>query len=218
MYLCLYMVPKPDKSTYLPDKLVSSLNCLLKIQYMWMDKEVVAHIYNEIFLSLKKEQIWVSSTGVRKPEALIWSELSQKEKNRYHILMHMYGIQKKWHWRTYLQGRNRDASTENSLVETAGEEGGPARGQGSNAPTTVPSTASQWEGASWHTEPVLRDNVEGRGRAQGGRVLREGGGVRCLSLIRAGVRQQRNQCCLLWFLTTQQFKAISLQLKNFNYP
>ena len=58
----------------------------------WMNKEAVVHIYNGILLSHKKECIWVSSNEV--DEHIIQSEVSQKQKNKYHILMHIYGIQK----------------------------------------------------------------------------------------------------------------------------
>ena len=54
----------------------------------WMDKEVVVYIHNGILLSLyKKERIWVSSNEVDEQ-----SEVSQKEKDKYCILMHIYGI------------------------------------------------------------------------------------------------------------------------------
>ena len=53
----------------------------------WMDKEVVVHIHNGILLSHKKEHILVSSDEVGEQ-----SEVSQKEKDKYHILMFIYGI------------------------------------------------------------------------------------------------------------------------------
>ena len=56
----------------------------------WTDKEVVVHIHNGILLSHKKECIRVSSLEVDKP--IIQSEVSQKEKDKYYILMHLYGI------------------------------------------------------------------------------------------------------------------------------
>ena len=54
-------------------------------------KKVVVHIYNGILLSHKKEWIWVSSMRwmILKP-IIIQSEVSQKEKNKYYILMHIY--------------------------------------------------------------------------------------------------------------------------------
>ena len=42
-------------------------------------------------LSYKKERIWVSPNEVDEPRAYC-SEISQKDKDKYHILMHLYGI------------------------------------------------------------------------------------------------------------------------------
>ena len=55
-----------------------------------MDKKVLVHIHNGILLSHKKEHIWVSSDEVDEP--IIQSDVSQKEKDNYCILMHIYGI------------------------------------------------------------------------------------------------------------------------------
>ena len=61
-----------------------------------MDKEVVVHIYNGILLSHKKERNWVICRDVDGPRCgwvfVIQSEVSQKEKNKYRILMHICGI------------------------------------------------------------------------------------------------------------------------------
>ena len=57
-----------------------------------MDKEVVVHIYNGVLLGHKKN---ISDSVIMKwmnLEPIIHSEVSQKEKNKYHILMHIYGI------------------------------------------------------------------------------------------------------------------------------
>ena len=54
----------------------------------WMDKEVVVSIHDGILLSHTKEHIWVSSDEVDELEPIIQSEVSQKEKDKYHILMH----------------------------------------------------------------------------------------------------------------------------------
>ena len=43
-------------------------------------------------LSHKKEHIWVSSNEVDELEPIIQSEISEKEKDKYHIPMHIYGI------------------------------------------------------------------------------------------------------------------------------
>ena len=52
----------------------------------------MAHIYNGILLSHKKEQNWVICRDVDGPESVIQSEVSQKEKNKYYILTHVCGI------------------------------------------------------------------------------------------------------------------------------
>ena len=57
-----------------------------------MDKEAVVHIYKEILLSHKKEHIWVSSSEVDEPRACYAGEVSLKQKNKFCILMHIYGI------------------------------------------------------------------------------------------------------------------------------
>ena len=58
-----------------------------------MNKEALAHIYNGLLLKHKKEHSCVSSKWMNlKP--IIQSEVSHKEKDKYHIPMLMYGIQK----------------------------------------------------------------------------------------------------------------------------
>ena len=47
---------------------------------------------NGILLCHKKEHIWISSGEVMNLEPVIQSEMSPKEKNKYHILMLIYGI------------------------------------------------------------------------------------------------------------------------------
>ena len=44
-----------------------------------------------ILFNYIKEHIWVSSNEVDEPTAC-YTELSQKEKDKYHILMHIHGI------------------------------------------------------------------------------------------------------------------------------
>ena len=59
-----------------------------------MDKEVVVHIYNGILLSHKKEHIGSFVETWMDLETVIQSEVSQKEKNKYCILMHICGTLK----------------------------------------------------------------------------------------------------------------------------
>ena len=57
----------------------------------WIDKEVVIHLKNGILLSHKKEHIWVSANEVDEPRAY-YTEWGKKEKDKYCILTHIYGI------------------------------------------------------------------------------------------------------------------------------
>ena len=62
--------------------------------YRGVDKEDVVHIYNGILLSHKKNEFesvlvkWLNLEPVKQ------SVIGQKEKNRYHTVKHIYGIQK----------------------------------------------------------------------------------------------------------------------------
>ena len=58
-----------------------------------MDKEDVVHIYNGVLLN-HKEHIWISSIEVDELRAYYTEWRKQKEKNKYHILIHTYGIYK----------------------------------------------------------------------------------------------------------------------------
>ena len=55
-------------------------------------------------------------------EPITQSEVSQKEKDMYHNLTHIY-IQnlEKWYWRVYLQGSNGKTDIENRLVDMGRE-------------------------------------------------------------------------------------------------
>ena len=96
-----------------------------------MDKETVAHIYNGILLSHKKERIWVTSSEVDEPRAHYteWSK-SEREKQISYINTYRCNLEK-WYWWTCLQGRNRDADIESRLVDTAGEGVEGANGESS---------------------------------------------------------------------------------------
>ena len=56
-----------------------------------MDKETLVHIQNGIFLSHKRDAFESVLVRQMNLEPIIQSEESQKEKNKYHILMHIYG-------------------------------------------------------------------------------------------------------------------------------
>ena len=56
-----------------------------------MDKEIVVHIHSGTSLNHKKEHIWVSSDEVDEPRTY-YTEWSEREKDKYRIPMHIYGI------------------------------------------------------------------------------------------------------------------------------
>ena len=57
-----------------------------------MDKEDVAHIYNGILRSHKRNKIELFVVRWMDLESVIQSEVSQKEKNKYRVLTHIYEI------------------------------------------------------------------------------------------------------------------------------
>ena len=56
-------------------------------------------------------------------EIVIQSEVSQKEKNKYHTLTHICGMWKHWYRRSYLQSRNRDTDIEDKCMDIKGGRG-----------------------------------------------------------------------------------------------
>ena len=60
----------------------------------WMDKEVLVPIHNGILLGHKRNIFESVLMRWMKLEPIIQSEESQKEKDKYRILTHIYGIQK----------------------------------------------------------------------------------------------------------------------------
>ena len=56
------------------------------------DKEVVVRIYNETLFSHKQNEFESVLVRWMNLEPVIHSEVSQKEKNKYQILMHICGI------------------------------------------------------------------------------------------------------------------------------
>ena len=57
----------------------------------WVDKEAMVHMHNGILLNHKKEPLWVSANEKDEPGAY-YTEVSQKEKNKYCVLTHKYRI------------------------------------------------------------------------------------------------------------------------------
>ena len=57
-----------------------------------MDKEAVLHIHNGMLLSHKTNACESVLMRWMNLDLITQSEVNQKEKTRYHILMHIYGI------------------------------------------------------------------------------------------------------------------------------
>ena len=55
-----------------------------------MDKEDVAHIYNEYYSAIQRNEIELFVVRWMDLESVIQSEVCQKEKNKYHMLTHIY--------------------------------------------------------------------------------------------------------------------------------
>ena len=54
------------------------------------------HVYAmEYYSAIKRNEIELFVVRWMDPESVIQSEVSQKEKNKYHMLTHIYGILKK---------------------------------------------------------------------------------------------------------------------------
>ena len=62
----------------------------------WIKK--IRHIYTmEYYSAIKGNEIELFVMRWMELGSVIQSEVSQKEKNNYHMLTHIYGIQKKWY-------------------------------------------------------------------------------------------------------------------------
>ena len=80
-------------------------------------------------------------------EPIIQSEVSQKEKNNYHILTHIYGIYKDGTEEPIFRAAVENTDTENSLMDTAGRgrRGWEVCRDNTETYITICKTDSQWE-------------------------------------------------------------------------
>ena len=108
-------------------------------------------------------------------EPTIQSEVSQKEKDKYHIA-YTRNLER-WYWHTYLQGSDGDAARESRPVDTAGEgEGGMNRESNSETQTLpyvtyIASRSLLYDVGS--SNSVLCDNLKRGGFVGGGSRGRE---------------------------------------------
>ena len=99
----------------------------------WMDKEDVidthththTHTYTmEYYSAIKRNEIKPFAAMWMDLEIIILSEVSQKEKDKYHMIWyHFYAKYKIWYKWSYLQNRNRLTDTANKLMVTKGKRG-----------------------------------------------------------------------------------------------
>ena len=59
-----------------------------------MDMEIVVHMYSGMLLSFKENAFGSVLTRWMNLEPIVQSDVSQKEKDKYCILMHVYGVYK----------------------------------------------------------------------------------------------------------------------------
>ena len=67
------------------------------------------------YYSAINKQTWVRWTEVDETKAC-YTKWSKSEKEKYHVLMYIYGIKIKQYWWTYLQSRNRNTDVEYEIV------------------------------------------------------------------------------------------------------
>ena len=141
-----------------------------------MDKEVAVYIHNGILLSHKKERIGVSSNEVDDLEPIIQSEVSQKVKDKYYILMHIFGIQEN-DTEEYIYRATMEKQTYGH-----GERGGEGEMYGKSNMETyiiICKVYSQWEFAVWlrKLKQGLCINLEGWDREGDGREVQRRGDI-----------------------------------------
>ena len=79
----------------------------------------MVYTHNGIFLSHKKECIWVGSNEVDEFRTY-YTEWSESERERYSNT-YIQNLEK-WYWRIYLQGNSGETDIENRLMDVEGGE------------------------------------------------------------------------------------------------
>ena len=78
----------------------------------------------ECYSTIKKNETGSLVKTWRDPETVIENAIKQKDKSKYHILKHIYGIWKNYYRQSYLQSINRDTDVEKKCVDTKWWKGG----------------------------------------------------------------------------------------------
>ena len=78
----------------------------------------------EYYSAIKKNEIMPLATTWMDLEIIILSEVSQTEKDKYHMILLYKESKKKWYKWTYLQNRNGLTDIKNKLMVTKGGWGG----------------------------------------------------------------------------------------------
>ena len=84
-----------------------------------IEKEVVVRIHSGILEGNTSESVLMKWLNI---QLVIQNEVSQKEKNKSLVLMHIYMESRKMVLMNFLQGRNRDADIENRRWTQQGKE------------------------------------------------------------------------------------------------
>ena len=58
----------------------------------WMNKDYVVHIYSEILLTIKQNEMTSCAAAWMDLEIIMLNEVSQKEKDKYHVISLICGI------------------------------------------------------------------------------------------------------------------------------
>ena len=86
-----------------------------------MNEEDVVHIHNEMLLSHKRRMKNAFCSNMMDLEIIILSEVSQKEKDKYHGITYMWNL--KYDTNALIYRTNRFADRENKLVVAKGGRG-----------------------------------------------------------------------------------------------
>ena len=113
-------------------------------------------------------------------EPIIQSEVSQKDKDKYRSLTHIYGIQKNGNGRIYLQGSNLETDIENRLMDMRRGEERVRRMERVTWKLTLPYVNRQPTGICCMTQEIQTGfcgNLQGWDGVGDERVFQQGGDI-----------------------------------------